>query len=119
MYRKQPSMEYDLSHINSLETLQREQQLIKQRIKHRENELRLKMYEIPAELAAAGAKSFIPKILRGKVTDAALNGGKKLINKLFVPEDETRRIGWTKGKKNSGAVISLIAKGIQLFKGRK
>ncbi len=119
MFRKQPAMEYDLSHIHSLETLQREQQLIKQRIKLRENELRLKMYEIPAELAAAGAKSFIPKIFRGKITDAALNGGKKLINKLFVPEDETRRIGWTKGNKNSGGVISLIAKGIQLFKGRK
>lgn len=111
-------MDYDLSHINSLETLQREQQLIKQRIKHRENELRLKMYEIPAELAAAGAKSFIPKMLRGKITDAALNGGKKLINKFFVPEDETKRIGWTKGNK-TGSVISLLAKGIKLFKGRK
>ncbi len=111
-------MDYDLSHINSLETLQREQQLIKQRIKHRENELRLKMYEIPAELAAAGANSLIPKILRGKITDAALKGGKKLLNKFFVPEDETKRIGWTKSNKTS-SVISLLAKGIKLFKGRR
>lgn len=113
-------MEYDLSHINSLDTLKREQQLIRQRIKHRENELRLKMYEIPGELAAAGAKSLIPKMLRGKITDVALNGGKKLLNKFFVPEDENRRIGWTKGSnKSSGGVISLIVKGITLFKGKR
>ncbi len=70
-------MDYDLSHIKLFRNIKREQQLIRQRVKLRENELRLKMYEIPAELAAAGAKSFIPKMLRGKIADAALNGGKK------------------------------------------
>ncbi len=112
-------MDYDLSHINSLEKLKREQLLIKQRIKLRENELRLKMYEIPAELVAAGAKSLIPKMLRGKITDAALNGGKKLLNKFFVPEDETRRLTWTKAAPKSPGVISLIAKGLTLLKGRR
>ncbi len=111
-------MDYDLSHINSLETLKREQQLIRQRIKLRENELRLKMYEIPAELAAAGAKSFIPKMLRGKITDAALNGGKKLLNKFFVPQVETPQLTWSKANKTTG-VIALIAKGLTLFKNRR
>ncbi len=111
-------MDYDLSHINSLETLKREQQLIKQRVKLRESELRLKMYEIPAELAAAGAKSLIPKILRGRITDAALNGGKKLLNKFFVPQVETPLLTWSKSEKSTG-IISLIAKGLTLFKGRR
>ncbi len=41
---------YDLRHITSVEMLQREQVAVKARIKDRESELRLKMYEIPAEL---------------------------------------------------------------------
>lgn len=111
-------MEYNTSHINSLEALKREQLLIKQRIKIHENDLRLKMFEIPGELAAAGANTFIPKILRGKITNAALNGGKKLINKFFVPEDEMRQNFLTHSVK-SGGVISLIKTGWKLFKGRK
>jgi hypothetical protein len=111
-------MDYNTSHIDSLEALRREQQLIRQRIKRHENEIKLKMYEIPAELAAAGANTFIPKIFRGKITDAALNGGKKLINKFFVPEDDTPQNLLTQGVKRSGGVISLIKTGIKLFKGR-
>lgn len=110
-------MEYNLSHINSLDALKREQQLIKQRIKMHENDLRLKMYEIPGELAAAGANTFIPKILRGKITNAALNGGKKIINKFFVPEDEAKQNLLTQGIKHRGGIISLIKKGVTLFKG--
>ena len=111
-------MDYNTSHIDSLEALKREQQLIRQRIKRHENELKLKMYEIPAELAAAGANTFIPKIFRGKITEAALNGGKSLINKFFVPEDATRQNLLTQGHKASG-VLSIIKTGIKLFRGRK
>jgi hypothetical protein len=112
-------MEYDLSHITSLKSLQKEQQLIRQRIKHRENELRLKMYEIPGELAAAGANTLIPRILRGKITDAALSGGKKIINKFFEPENKGPQSLIKHGVNKGGNVISLIAKGIKLLKGRK
>jgi hypothetical protein len=49
-----------------MEALRREQMIVRARIKGREDELRLKMYEIPAELAAAGANTLIPKFLRGK-----------------------------------------------------
>lgn len=110
---------YDLTHITSVDALRREQMIVKARIKDRESELRLKMYEIPAELAAAGANSLIPKILRGKITDAALNGGKKLINNFFVPGETKRQNLLTHTIKNPTGVFSLLKKGIGLFKGRK
>ena len=78
---------YDLTHITSLEALRREQLVVQARIEDREHELRLKLYEMPAEIAAAGANSLIPKFLRGKITNAALNGGKRLINNLDLAVD--------------------------------
>jgi len=110
---------YDLSHITSVDALRREQLIVKERIKDREQELRMKMYEIPAELAAAGANSIIPKILRGKITNAALNGGKRLINNFFVPSDSKQQNLLTHTIKNPTGVISIIKKGISLFKGKK
>lgn len=109
---------YDLSHITSVEALRREQRVVKLRIQERENELRMKMYEIPAEFAAAGANSFIPKILRGKITNAALNGGKKLINRFFIPKDEQPQNLLTQAIKTPG-FFSLVKKGIKLFRGKK
>jgi len=108
---------YNLSHVTSIEALLKEQGVVRQRIAHRESELRLKMYEIPAELAAAGANSFIPKFLRGKITNAALNGGKKLINAFLVPENKQPQNMLTTTVKHRG-VFSFIKKGISLFKGK-
>lgn len=110
---------YNLSHITSVEALKREQMVVKARIKDREDELRLKMYEIPGELAAAGANSFIPKLLRGKITNAALNGGKKMINNFFVPGETKQQNLLTYTIKNPAGVFSLLKKGIGLFKGKK
>lgn len=110
---------YDLSHITSVNALKREQLMVKERIKDREQELRLKMYEIPAELAAAGANSFIPKLLRGRITNAALNGGKKLINNFFVPSDSKQQNLLTHTIKNPSGVFSLIKKGIGLLSRKK
>jgi len=110
---------YDLSHITSVDALRREQVTVKERIKEREEELRLKMYELPGELAAAGANTFIPKVLRGRLTNAALNGGKKLINNFFVPGDSKPQNLLTHTIKNPTGVISIIKKGIKLFKGKK
>lgn len=101
-----------------MSALRKEQMLVRQRIRERESELRLKMYEIPAELAAAGANSLIPKYFRGKLTDAALSGGKKLINKFFVPGNEQSQNLLTHTIKTPG-VFSIIKKGIGLFKGKK
>jgi hypothetical protein len=109
---------YDLSHINSLDALRREQIIVKSRIKERENELRMKMYEIPAELAAAGANSIIPRMLRGKITDAALNGGKKLINRFFVPAEAQPKNLLTHTITNPG-IFSIVKKGIGLLRGKK
>lgn len=108
---------YNLSHIGSVEALRREQMLVKQRLHSREEELKLKMYEIPAELAAAGVNSVIPGILRGKITDNVLNGGKKLINALIVPSSGEQ--GGIAGKivKHRG-LIGLLRKGIALWRGK-
>ncbi len=106
---------YNLSHITSVEALRREQMTVKARIKEREHELRLKMYELPAELAAAGANSLIPKIFRGKITKAALNGGKRLINNFLVPAETKQQNLLTHTIKNPGGVFSILKKGIGLF----
>ncbi len=112
-------MKYNLSHIDSLQTLQKEQQIVKLRLREEENELRLKMYEIPGELAAAGANTLIPRILRGKITNAALNGGKKLINTFFAPEEQQHNNLLTYAAKRPAGVLSLLKKGFSLWKGRK
>lgn len=112
-------MKYNLSHINSLQALHKEQKLVRQRIKEEENELRLKMYEIPGELAAAGANTFIPKILRGKITNAALNGGKKLINGLFAPSEKQNGNLLSYAAKKPAGVLSILQKGFNLFKAIK
>lgn len=109
---------YDLSHITSVEAVRREQRVVKSRIKERENELRMKMYQIPAEIAAAGANSFIPKMLRGRITNAALNGGKKLINRFFVPTEAQSQNLLTQTIKTPG-IFSIVKKGIKLFRGKK
>ena len=106
---------YDLSHVTTMDTLRREQLIVKGRLKDREAAMRLKMYEIPAELAAAGINKFIPGFLRGKVTNAALNGSKKLINAFFVPESNQPNNILTHTVKNRG-IFSFVKKGISLFK---
>jgi hypothetical protein len=112
-------MKYNLSHINSLKRLQKEQELVRQRIKDGENELRLKMYEIPGELAAAGANTMIPRILRGKLTNAALNTGKKLINGFFSPSDPNKQNLLTYATKKPSVVVGILKKGFNLWRGKK
>ena len=81
-------MNKGLAHINSIDALKTEQLKIKERLMLHEREFKRKFQQMPAEVAAASANNFIPKILRGKITNSALNGGKFLINKLFVTEDD-------------------------------
>ena len=108
---------YDLGHVTSLQSLRAEQQAVRNRIQQKEEALRLKMYEIPAEVAAASVNKFIPHFLRGKVTNTVLGGGKKLINALFVPEQKQPQNLLTTTVKNRG-LFSFIKKGISLFRKR-
>ena len=110
-YKKQ----YSLSHVTTMDELQREQLVVRGRLKSREEDLKLKMYEIPAELTAAGINKFIPNFLRGKVTNAALNGSKKLINAFFVPDNKQSKNLLTHTVKNRG-FFSIIKKGISIFR---
>jgi len=112
-------MKYNLGHINSLQRLQKEQELVRQRIKDGENELRLKMYEIPGELAAAGANTMIPRMLRGKLTNAALNTGKKLINGFFAPPEPNNQNLLTYAAKKPSVVVNILKRGFNLWRGKK
>lgn len=108
---------YNLSHVTSMDALLKEQNLVRQRLKNREEELRMKLYEVPAELAAAGANSLIPRIFRGKLTEAALNSGKKLLNNFIVPKQEGQNSLLGTVVKNKG-LFSLVKKGFSLWKGK-
>lgn len=106
---------YNTGHIQSMEALVREQRVVQERIREKEEALRNKLYEIPAELAAAGANAVIPKILRGKITEAAINGGKKLINNFLAPQNRLPDGTLATAVKSKG-VLSLLKKGIGLLK---
>ncbi len=105
-------MSANLSHINSIEALQKEQERVRNRLRQQEVELKRKMQELPAELAAAGANTFIPKILRGKVTNTALKGGKFLINKFFVDGDSSLKL--LPGIKKQG-LFSVVKNVFRMF----
>jgi hypothetical protein len=98
-------MDNDLRHVKTMSDLHLEKDRIRQRLVMRQKELSHKMYEIPAELAAAGANHLIPGFLRGKVTNAALSGGKKLINAFLVPEQNVK------------SLLPKAAKGFSLVRG--
>lgn len=110
-------MPYKPSTIDSLEALQKEQFIVRERLKTREGVLKNKMYEIPGEMAAAGANSFIPKILRGKVTNAALSGGKNLINWYFSPRDQPGR-DVLKGAVKKRGLLTGVKTIFKMLKGR-
>ncbi len=110
-------MPTNLSKISTLEDLQREQFIVRERLKTRQKSLQNKMYQIPGELAAAGVNSFIPQIFRGKLTNAALNGGKKLINSYFDPENATGRNLFNGSIKKIG-LVSGVKSIFKFFKGK-
>jgi hypothetical protein len=107
----------DTSHIKSLTDIATERQRLKTRLTFYEKEFKRKFQELPAELAAAGANNLIPKFLRGKVTDTALSGGKFLINKLFVSDDDTKPS--IIGRAKSGGLFSVAKTVFKMFKGGK
>ncbi len=111
-------MPYRTSNINSLEALMREQFIVRERLKSRQGLIRDKMHQIPGELAAAGANSFIPKILRGKVSDAALNGGKKLINWYFSPGDQPAKSLLSGGIKKGGGILNGVKTVFKMLRGK-
>ena len=72
------------SSINTLEELRLHQKATRLRIKDKEQQIRLKMQEVPGELFYSGMDSVIPGFLSGKVSSFALNAGKGVINHFFV-----------------------------------
>lgn len=111
-------MTSDLSNIKSIETLRAEQHRVRERLKNHEQDFRKKFQQLPGELAVASANNFIPKFLRGKVTNTALRGGKFLIDKFFVDEPANTGQGLI-GKAKKTGVVPFVKTVFRMFKGRK
>ena len=72
------------SSINSLEELRLHQEATRLKIRDTEQQIRMKMQEMPGELFYSGLDSVIPNFLSGRVSSMALNAGKGVINHFFV-----------------------------------
>jgi hypothetical protein len=72
------------STINSLDELRLHQEATRLKIRDKEQQIRMKMQEMPGELFYSGMDSVIPNFLSGKVSSMALSAGKGVINHFFV-----------------------------------
>ena len=72
------------SSINSLEELKLHQEATRLRIRDKEQQIRLKIQEVPGELFYSSMDSVIPNFLTGKVSSMALSAGRGMINHFFV-----------------------------------
>ena len=111
-------MSSGLSHIKSIENLQEEKFRVRERIREHESQFKRKFEQLPGELAVAGANNLIPRFLRGKVTNTALQGGKFLIDKFFVSDANSGKPTLL-GKAKKTGVIPFVKKVFKMFKGRK
>jgi hypothetical protein len=104
--------------IKSIADLKMEQHKTRERLKGHTLEFKKKIQQLPGELAVASANNFIPRFLRGKVTNTALSGGKFLIDKFFVDPEENSVIAKGQSIRKSG-VIPFVKTVFRMFKGRK
>ena len=104
--------------IKSIADLREQQQRAKQRLQYYEADFKKKFQQLPGELAVASANNFIPRFLRGKVTDTALSGGKFLIDTFFVAPDQNNSNSLGLPLRKSG-VVPFVKTVFRMFKGRK
>lgn len=103
--------------IKSIADLKVQQQKTRERLQQYETDFKKKIQQLPGELAVASANNFIPRFLRGKVTDTALSGGKFLIDKFFVTPENTASNTALPLKKPG--VIPFVKTVFRMFKNRK
>ncbi len=105
------------SNIKSIADLKMQQQKTRERLQYYEADFKKKFQQLPGELAVASANNFIPRFLRGKVTDTALSGGKFIIDKFFVsPEQGTISVPGQSLRKSG--VIPFVKTVFRMFKKR-
>ena len=104
--------------IKSIADIKLEQQRTKARLQVYEADFKKKIQQLPGELAVAGANNFIPRFLRGKVTNTALSGGKFLIDKFFV-ESENNPQGSIGLPIRKSGVIPFVKTVFRMFRNRK
>jgi hypothetical protein len=108
----------NIQSIKSIADLKVQQQKTRERLQHYELDFKKKIQQLPGELAVASANNFIPRFLRGKVTDTALSGGKFLIDKFFVEPGQTNATPTRLPLRKSG-VIPFVQTVFRMFKNRK
>jgi hypothetical protein len=104
--------------IKSIADLKVQQQKTRERLQYYEADFKRKIQQLPGELAVASANNFIPRFLRGKVTDTALSGGKFLIDKFFIEPGQTNSTPTGFPLRKSG-VIPFVKTVFRMFKNRK
>lgn len=104
--------------IKSMADLKLERLKTQERLKGHQLEFKKKIQQLPGELAVASANNFIPRFLRGKVTNTALSGGKFLIDKFFIEPDQNTIAAKGQSIRKSG-VIPFVKTVFRMFKGRK
>ncbi|HEY8389273.1 MAG TPA: hypothetical protein VIK74_11750 [Parasegetibacter sp.] len=82
----------DLSHIRTIEDLRVEKNLTRVRIRANEEELKVRMKHLPAELVGSALTAVVPSFLSGKITFSAIKGVKSLLNNL-LSKDKSGSIG--------------------------
>jgi hypothetical protein len=106
------------NNIKSIADLKVQQQKTRERLQYYETDFKKKIQQLPGELAVASANNFIPRFLRGKVTDTALSGGKFLIDKFFVEPGQANSTSTGLPLRKSG-VIPFVKTVFRMFKNRK
>lgn len=107
-----------LKPIKSIADIKTQQELTRQRLQNYEVDFKKKIQQLPGELAVASANNFIPRFLRGKVTDTALSGGKFIIDKFFVDADANPSNASRLPIRKSG-VIPFVKTVFRMFKNRR
>ncbi|MBV4358032.1 hypothetical protein [Pinibacter aurantiacus] len=103
----------DLSHINSLEDLAKEQHAVKARIRMREDELKTHFKQIPKEALKFGAAAIVPSVLQSKAASSAFAVGKNILGGLFAKKGEKGEAIWT-AVRQAGLYV-VIKQALKIF----
>lgn len=96
----------DLSHIDTLEDLKREQLVIKARLRMQEEELKEHFKNVPKEALKAGASAIVPQVLQNKATSNIFNASRNIVGSLFAKKGHKSDVLW-KGVRQAGMYVLL------------
>lgn len=96
----------DLSHINSLNDLAKEQIAVKARIRLREEELKTHFKQLPKEALKFGAAAVVPSVLQSKAASSIFSAGRNIVGSLFAKKGEKGEAIW-EAVKQAGLYVAI------------